>query len=117
MRRARLNFIAPMALALSIALSACGTVEQTTTYYPLTNQNTPTGKNALDVSPAKFTPDLVTPAGFKVKTNGQYKTDAEKKAAAAAIDRYWSEVSKCASGAVNAPGADNPSQLIAEFPT
>ena len=39
MRRARLKFIAPMALALSIALSACGTVEQTTTYYPLTNQN------------------------------------------------------------------------------
>jgi hypothetical protein len=117
MRRARLNFIAPMALMLAIALSACGTEVQTTTYYPLTDKTAPSGKNALDVSPAKFTADLVTPAGFKVKTNGQYKTDEEKRAAATAIDRYWSEISKCATGAVNAPGSDNPSQLIAEFPT
>ncbi len=117
MRRARLNFIAPMALAISIALSACGTVEQTTTYYPLNNQTVPTGKNALDVSPAKFTADLVTPAGFKVNTNGQYKTAEQRIAAAAAIDRYWSEVSKCATGVVDAPGADNAAQLISEFPT
>jgi hypothetical protein len=117
MRRARFNFIAPLAAALSIAVSACGTVEQTTTYYPLTDKTAPAGKDALDVSPAKFTADLVTPAGFKVKTNGEYKTEEQRKAAAAAIDRYWSEVSKCGTGAVDAPGADNAAQLIAEFPS
>src|SRR5579863_2785144 len=117
MRIARPNFIAPLALAFSIAMSACGTVEQTTTYYPLTDKTVPTGKYALDMPPAKFTSDLVTPAGFKVKTNGQYKTVTERNAAAAAIDRYWSEVSKCATGKVNAPGADNAPHLIAEFPT
>lgn len=108
---------AAFALAISFALSACGTLEQTTTYYPLNSQTVPTGKNALDVSPAKFTADLVTPAGFKVNTNGQYKTAEQRIAAAAAIDRYWSEVSKCATGAVDAPGADNAAQLIAEFPS
>jgi hypothetical protein len=116
MRFARFNFIAPLALVFSIALFGCGTVEQTTTYYPLTDKTAPSGKNALDVSPAKFTADLVTPAGFKVKTNGQYKSEAARNAAAAAIDRYWSEVGKCATGAINAPGADNASQLVTEFP-
>jgi len=117
MRVARFKFIAPMALAFSIALSSCGTVEQTTTYYPLTDKTAPSGKNALDMPPTKFTADLVTPAGFKVKTNGQYRSEEQKRVAAAAIDRYWSEVSKCATGAINAPGADNAPQLISEFPT
>ena len=117
MRAARFNFIAPLALAFSIALSGCGTIEQTTTYYPLTDKTAPSGKYALDVPAAKFTADLVTPAGFKVKTNGQYKTEPARNAAAAAIDRYWSEVSKCATGGVQAPGADNAAQLIAEFPS
>lgn len=117
--RAAMRFAsaAAFATAISLALSACGQLVHTTTYYPLTDKTAPNGKNALDVSPEKFTADLVTPAGFKVNTNGQYKTEEQRQAAAAAIDRYWSEVSKCATGAVNAPGSDNAPQLIAEFPS
>jgi len=108
---------ASLALTISIALSACGTVEQTTTYYPLTEKTNQTGKNALDVPPAKFGFDLMTLGGFKVKTNGQYKTEEQRKAAAAAIDRYWSEVQKCATDGLQASGTANASQLIAEFPS
>jgi len=106
-----------LALALSLALSACGTMQQSTTYYPLTDKTAPMGKNVLDVPPEKFTADLVTPAGFKVKTNGQYKTEAQLKAAAAAIDRYWSEIQKCATDALQTSGTANDQRLVAEFPT
>ena len=41
---------------------------------------------------------MVTPLGIRVKTNGQYKTDASRKTAALAIDRYWDEVRTCAAG-------------------
>jgi hypothetical protein len=121
MRGSRLDFNGAgasitLALTISIALSACGTTHQSTTYFPLTNKNVPAGKDVLDVPPAKFTADLVTPAGFKVKTNGQYKTEAERNAAAAAIDRYWSEVQKCATDALQASGTADASQLTAEFP-
>ena len=109
--------LAPLALMLILALSACGTMQQTTTYYPLTDKTAPTGKNVLDVPPEKFTADLVTPAGFKVKTNGQYKTEAQMKAAAAAIDRYWSEIQKCATDALQTSGTANDQQLVAGFPT
>ena len=50
-----------------------------------------------------------------VKTNGQYKTDASKKAAADAIDRYWGEVRACAVG-VEPPNDNDVSGLIEEFP-
>ena len=106
-----------LALMLSLALFACGTMQQTTTYYPLTDKTAPSGKNVLDVPPEKFTADLVTPAGFKVKTNGQYKTEAQMKAAAAAIDRYWSEIQKCATDALQTSGTANDQQLVAGFPT
>jgi hypothetical protein len=92
-------------------------MQQSTTYYPLTDKTAPTGKNVLDVPPEKFTADLVTPAGLKVKTNGQYKTEAQMKAAAAAIDRYWSEIQKCATDALQTSGTADAKQLVAEFPT
>ena len=110
------NLLAPLAFAISIALSACGTMQQTTTYYPLTEKTAPTGKNVLDVPSEKFSADLVTLAGFKVKTNGQYKTEQQRKAAAAAIDRYWSEIRDCANTALQTSGTTNASQLVAEFP-
>ena len=109
--------LAPFALAISLALSACGTVQHTTTYYPLTEKTAPAGKNVLDVPPEKFTADLVTPAGFKVKTNGQYKTEAQIKAAADAIDRYWSEIQKCSTAAMQTSGNADDEKLLAEFPT
>ncbi len=123
MRGARLDFhgagasIAFLALTISIALSGCGTAYQSTTYYPLTSKTVPAGKDALDVPPAKFSTDLVTPAGFKVKTNGQYKTGEQTKAATQAIDRYWSEVQKCATDALQTSGTADASQLLAEFPS
>jgi hypothetical protein len=113
----RLNPVASLALTISIALSACGTVEQSTSYYPLSDRTAAVGRNALDVPPAKFSADLLTPGGFRVKTNGQYKTAQQRKAAAAAIDRYWSEVRKCATDAMQAGGAANAAQLTAEFPS
>jgi len=111
------NLLASLAFALSLTLSACGTVYQSTTYYPLTDKTAPSGKNVLDVPPEKFTPDLLTPAGFKVKTNGQYKTEQQMKVAAAAIDRYWSEIQKCATAALQASGTADAQQLLAEFPS
>ena len=58
---------------------------------------------------------MVTPAGIRVKTNGQYKTDASRKAAADAIDRYWGEVRACAVRVE--PSSDTDvSGLIEEFP-
>ena len=109
--------LASLTLTISLALSACGTVYHSTTYYPLTEKTAPPGKNVLDVPPEKFSPDLVTPAGFKVKTNGQYKTEAQMKAAAAAIDRYWSEIRNCAITALQTSGTADAQQLVAEFPT
>ena len=110
------NMLAALAFAISIGLSACGTMQQSTTYYPLTEKTAPTGKNVLNVPPEKFSADLVTPAGFKVKTNGQYKTEQQIKAAATAIDRYWSEIRECATTALQTSGTNNASQLVAEFP-
>jgi hypothetical protein len=111
------RLLAYFALTISLALSACGTMQQSTTYYPLTDKTAPAGKNVLDVPPEKFTADLVTPAGFKVKTNGQYKTEAQMKAAAAAIDRYWSEIRDCANTALQTSGSADARKLLAEFPS
>jgi hypothetical protein len=109
--------LASLALTISLALSACGTMQQSTTYYPLTDKTAPAGKNVLDVPLEKFTADLVTPAGFKVKTNGQYKTEAQTKAAAAAIDRYWTEIRDCSTTALKTSGTADAQPLLAEFPT
>jgi hypothetical protein len=73
------------------------------------------GKRALELSSSEFAADMVTPTGIRVKTNGQYKTDASKKAVADAIDRYWGEVRACAVG-VEPPGDTDVSGLIEEFP-
>jgi len=111
------KLLGTLALTISLALSACGTAYQSSTYYPLTDKTAPAGKNVLDVPAEKFTADLVTPAGFKVKTNGQYKTEQQIKAAAAAIDRYWSEIRDCATTALRTSGTADASQLVTEFPT
>jgi len=58
---------------------------------------------------------MVTPAGIRVKTNGQYKTEPQAKAAALAIDRYWSEVRACAVR-IEPPGDTDVNDLIEEFP-
>lgn len=87
------------------------------TYYPLNDTGTPAevGKRPLELSPTEFAADLITPAGIRVKTNGQYKTEATRKAAALAIDRYWSEVGTCAASA-EPPGDTDIRDLTDEFP-
>jgi hypothetical protein len=60
--------------------------------------------------------DLVTPDGIHVKTNDQYKTEAERKAAAEAIDRYWLEVRDCALQIVSPEDRELRDTLIPEFP-
>ena len=87
------------------------------TDYPSNDIGAPAqvGKRPLELSPSEFAADLLTPAGIRVKTNGQYKTENARNAAAAAIDRYWSEVRACAAG-VERPGDTDVSYLIEEFP-
>jgi hypothetical protein len=102
------------ALMASNVLIGC---ETQSTDYPQNNTGTAAevGKRALELSSSEFAADMVTPTGIRVKTNGQYKTDASKKAVADAIDRYWGEVRACAVG-VEPPGDTDVSGLIEEFP-
>ena len=103
------------ALAVSNALVACEPAQST--YYPSNDAGLPAevGKRPLELSPSEFAADLVTPGGIRVKTNNQYKTEAARKAAALAIDRYWNEVRACAAG-VERPGDTDVSYLTDEFP-
>jgi hypothetical protein len=72
--------------------------------------------HAQYLSPSGFNADLITPAGIHVQTNGQYKTEAAKKSAAAAIDRYWDEVHRCADGVISPDERTFREKLIPEFP-
>jgi hypothetical protein len=106
--------IVVLALVASNALIGCATES---TYNAQNNTGTAAevGKRPLEMSSSEFAADMVTPTGIRVKTNGQYKTDASKKAAADAIDRYWGEVRACAVG-VEPPGDTDVGGLIEEFP-
>jgi hypothetical protein len=110
----RLVSTAVLSLALASTLIAC---PMESTYYPLNQTGTPAevGKRPLVLSTSEFAADLVTPAGIRVKTNGQYKTEASRKALALAIDRYWGEVRACAVG-VEPPADSDVAGLIEEFP-
>ncbi len=101
------------AFIASTALISCETQSTST---PEDNTGTAeVGKRPLELTSSEFAADLVTPTGIRVKTNGQYKTDASKKAAADAIDRYWGEVRACAVG-VEPSNDTDVSGLIEEFP-
>jgi hypothetical protein len=104
-----------LALALSNALIACEPTQSTD--FPPNDTGAPAqvGKRPLELSPTEFALDMVTPAGIRVKTNGQYKTEAARNAAALAIDRYWNEVRSCAAG-VERPGDMDVHDLTDEFP-
>src|ERR1700731_4117075 len=106
--------IVVFALIASNALIGC---ETESAYNAQNNTGTAAevGKRALEMSSSEFAADMVTPTGIRVKTNGQYKTDASKKAVADAIDRYWGEVRACAVGA-EPPGDTDVGGLIEEFP-
>jgi hypothetical protein len=106
--------IAFLIAAVSTALIGC---ETESPYNAQNNTGTApeVGKRALELSSSEFAAEMVTPTGIRVKTNGQYKTDASKKAVADAIDRYWGEVRACAVG-VEPPGDTDVSGLIEEFP-
>jgi hypothetical protein len=60
--------------------------------------------------------DLITPDGIHVKTNGQYKTEEQRKSAATAIDRYWRDVRRCALEIVPQSDTQIRDKLIPEFP-
>jgi hypothetical protein len=106
--------IAFLIAAVSTALIGCET-QSTSTPEDNTGTAVEVGKRALELSSSEFAADMVTPTRIRVKTNGQYKTDASKKAVADAIDRYWGEVRACAVG-VEPPGDTDVSGLIEEFP-
>jgi len=110
----RSESLAAFALVMSSVLVACQTQS---TYYPLNQTGTPAevGTRPLMLSNSEFAADMVTPLGIRVKTNGQYKTDASRKTVALAIDRYWNEVRTCATGA-EPPSDTDVHDLIDEFP-
>jgi hypothetical protein len=101
--------------AIAFALALVGCVQST--YYPQNQTGTEAevGKRPLVLSSQEFAADMVTPLGIRVKTNGQYKTEASRKTVALAIDRYWDEVRACAMK-VEPPGDSDVSGLIDEFP-
>jgi len=68
------------------------------------------------LSPAGFEADLTTPAGIHVKTNGQYKTEAARRAAAVAIDRYWDAVRRCALTVIPPTDTFIRGRLLVQFP-
>jgi hypothetical protein len=103
--------IVVFALIASNALIGC---EAQSAYNP-ENAAAQVAKRPLELSSSEFAADLVTATGIRVKTNGQYKTEASKKAAEDAIDRYWGEVRACAVG-VEPPGDTDVGDLINEFP-
>ena len=97
-----------------MAICACGPA-----YQAPPDQEPPSPSSGLPVAlkpgfPAGFKADLITTAGISVQTNGQYKTAAQRQAAAAAIDRYWNEVRECALGKVQS--GDMTNTLIPQFP-
>lgn len=100
-------------IALGLALVGC----VQSTYYPRNETGTAAevGKRPLVLSSQEFAADMVTPLGIRVKTNGQYKTEASRNTAALAIDRYWDEVRACAAK-IEPPGDTDVSGLIDEFP-
>ena len=104
-----------LALAISTALVACESTQSTENSPNAAGVPVQVGKRPLELSPSEFALDLVTPAGIRVKTNGQYKTEAARNAAALAIDRYWNEVRSCAA-TVERPGDLDVRDLTDEFP-
>ena len=111
--RFRATTLAVLVIAVTTLLAACETQSD---YNPVAQTGAPAEvPPPLDLSSSEFAADLVTPTGIRVKTNGQYKTEASRKDAAIAIDRYWGEVRACAVGVE--PSSDTDvSGLIEEFP-
>jgi hypothetical protein len=101
-----------LAIAVAGTLTAC---ETQSTYSPQNSIPAEVGKRPLELSSSEFAADLVMATGIRVKTNGQYKTEDVRTAAADAIDRYWGEVRACAVG-VERPGDTDVADLIEEFP-
>ena len=104
-----------LALALTNVLVACESQQSTDNSPGASGAPAQVGKRPIVLSPTEFALDMVTPAGIRVKTNGQYKTEAARNAAALAIDRYWYEVRACAD-TVERPGDTDIRDLTEEFP-
>lgn len=104
--------------AIAIAVSACGPAYQAPPPDESAQYASPSDKSKIlkGALPERFKADLITPAGISVQTNGQYKTEAQRKAAAAAIDRYWNEVRECALGKIQPGNTRITGTLIPQFP-
>jgi hypothetical protein len=100
-----------LAAAIALALAACGSTFQSS--FGESGSGSTAGTETRNKPPLGFKPDLITPDGISVQTNGQYKTAAQRKAAAAAIDKYWGEVQKCAATAL---GTSDAAESVPEFP-
>ncbi|HEY6420315.1 MAG TPA: hypothetical protein VIX59_15065 [Candidatus Binataceae bacterium] len=113
------NFLIASIL-VTFALSSCATHDLSGPTKPgqlaIASMITPDSERQVYLSPTGFDADLITPDGIHVKTNGQYKTESQKRAAAATIDRYWHEVRSCAVQQLPPGDTMLSGKLIPEFP-
>ena len=110
-------FACAAVLAAGVAAGAIGCAIPA----PATNPTPAPPGNEAQTRPIYLAPsgagyDLITPDGIHVKTNGQYPNEAERKAAAGTIDRYWHDVRACALGVIPASDAELRNKLLPEFP-
>ena len=61
--------------------------------------------------------DLTSPSGIRIKTNGQYKTDAVRQSAAQTVDRYWRDLHQCALDVIGPGDKTISDKLLPEFPS
>ena len=118
--RAAVFFAAAAASAIGCAIPSSAPAAA-----PAADSTRPASQNAAPIesasrgiylAPSGAGYDLITPDGIHVKTNGQYPAEAERKAAAETIDRYWHDVRTCALGVILASDAELRDKLLPEFP-
>lgn len=119
MRRCEFSAITGLALCACLALGAggCAPSRRGPSGFEF-NAQAPQRAAARQsyLAPTDLDYDLVTPAGIHVKTNGQYKSEAARKAAAAAIDRYWRDVRQCVMRVIPPGDTIIVQKMLPEFP-
>jgi len=74
------------------------------------------GVHEVYLAPNGSAYDLITPNGIHVRTNGQYKSEPVRHAAADAMDRYWRDLERCALDVIGPGDRVIAEKLLPEFP-
>ncbi len=115
-RRCAAEIVASLTIGVAIAASAIGCAPSTGSTAANQAGSPAPASRAVYLAPSGPGYDLITHDGIHVKTNGQYATEAERKAAADTIDRYWHDVRACALGVIPASDTALRDQQLPEFP-